>query len=119
MLNHGVGAAVLGSWRFGAITFYSSGQPIALSTSYSLPLFGGRSIPYINSYDGWRAATQHGSFDPSVDNFLVPYKSGPFPDQGTGTALNGFGNATRYNPKVRQFPNYNENISVAKSFPIH
>jgi hypothetical protein len=24
-----------------------------------------------------------------------------------------------HNPKLRQFPNYNENISVAKSFPIH
>jgi len=49
----------------------------------------------------------------------VPYGTGPFPLQGTGTPLNGFGNATRYNPKLRQFPNYNENISVAKSFPIH
>jgi hypothetical protein len=25
---------------------------------------------------------------------------------------------TRYNPKVRQFPNYTENFSVARSFPI-
>ena len=117
-LSHGVGAAVLGNWRVSDIQFYSSGQPIALSTSYTLPLFAGRNIPYITSYDGWRAPTAGGSFDPSVDNFVVPYKSGPFPAQGTGTPLNGFGNATRYNPKVRQFPNYNENISVAKSIPI-
>ena len=25
---------------------------------------------------------------------------------------------TRYNPKLREFPNYNENISVAKTFPV-
>jgi hypothetical protein len=30
----------------------------------------------------------------------------------------GFGNSTRFNPKIRQFPGYNENLSVARSFPI-
>ena len=34
-----------------------------------------------------------------VDNFFVPYGTGPFPIQGTGTALNGLGNETRYNPE--------------------
>ena len=48
----------------------------------------------------------------------MPYGTGPFPLQGTGTQYTGFGNATRYNPKVRQFPNYNENFSVAKTFPF-
>ena len=49
----------------------------------------------------------------------MPYGSGPFPTQGTGTALNSIGNATRYNPKVRLFPNLNENISVGgRSLPI-
>ena len=28
------------------------------------------------------------------------------------------GNSTRYNPKVRYFPNLNENFSVAKTIPI-
>ena len=58
------------------------------------------------------------SFDPSVDSFFVPYGTGPFPLQGTGTALNGLGNETRYNPKLRLFPNLNENLSIAKSFPL-
>ena len=53
-----------------------------------------------------------------MDTFFVPYGTGPFPLQGTGTALNGLGNETRYNPKVRLFPNYNENISLAKTFPV-
>jgi len=118
LVNHGVGAAILGNWRVSTTNYYSSGTPVAIGTTYSLPIFGGRGVPYITSYDGWRAPTKNGSFDPQVDNFFVPYQTGPFPTQGTGTVLNGIGNVTRYNPKVRQFPNYNENISIAKSFPI-
>jgi len=34
-----------------------------------------------------------------------------FPTQPTA-----FGNVTRYNPKVRAFPTFNENVSLAKSF---
>ena len=59
-----------------------------------------------------------GGFDPSKDTFFVPYGSGPFPIQGTGTALDSIGNATRYNPKVRLFANLNENMSLTKNFPI-
>jgi len=40
-----------------------------------------------------------------------------FSAQGTPTT-GGFGNSTRYNPKVRTFPNLNENVSVARAFPI-
>jgi len=118
ILNKGAGAYILGGWRLGLIGFYSSGQPIGVSTSYSLPIFNGRTPAYVNSYDGWRAQTKNGSFDPQVDNFFVPYGTGPFPLQGTNTALNGLGNETRYNPKLRQFPNFNENLSLAKTFPI-
>src|SRR5450432_2713328 len=117
-MSKGPGAYILGNWRLGAIGTYSSGQPIGVGTSYSLPIFNGRVPAYVTSYDGWRAQTKGGSFDPAVDNFFVPYGSGPFPLQGTGTAFNGLGNETRYNPKVRQFPNLNENISLAKTFPI-
>ena len=117
-LNKGIPAAALGGWRVSSIHFYSSGQPIGLGTSYSIPIFAGRNVPYINSYDGWRAQPQGGKFNPSVDNFFVPYGTGPFPLQGTGTALNSIGNSTRYNPKVRQFANLTENVSVAKSVNI-
>jgi hypothetical protein len=89
-----------------------------VGTSYSLPIFAGRTAAYVTSYDGWRAPTKGGSFDPAVDNFFVPNGTGPFPLQGTGTALNGIGNETRYNPKLRLFPNLNENLSLAKTFPI-
>ena len=49
----------------------------------------------------------------------MPYGTGPFPLQGSGTALNLIGNETRYNPKLRLFPNFTENMSVTKSIPIH
>jgi hypothetical protein len=53
--------------------------------------------------------------------------SGPFPYQGDTSNPNnslanqglGIGNMTRYNPKVRNFPNLNENLSITKEFPIH
>jgi hypothetical protein len=114
-----VAAVALGNWRVSATQYYASGLPLSLSTTLSQPLFAGRNIPYINSYDGWRASTAQGTFDPSVDTFLVPNGTGPFPVQGAGTLYAGIGNATRYNPKVRQFPNYNENFSVAKGFTLH
>jgi hypothetical protein len=37
--------------------------------------------------------------------------------QGPGTPYTGIGKKTRFNPKLRYFPNLNENLSVAKSFP--
>ena len=117
MLAHGVASAILGNWRVSATNYYGSGQPLGIGTTYSLPIFAGRQVPYVSSNTGWRAPYS-GQFDPSVDNFFVPYGSGPFPAQGAGTPYNGIGNVSRYNPKIRQFPNYNENFSLAKTFPI-
>jgi len=127
-LNHGVGGWLLGNWGLNGVLTYGSGQPVGITSSYVLPLYAttnGRSTPYVTSYSGWQP-NWGGKFDPSIDNFFVPYCasatascSGPFPNQGSGTALNGFGNMTRYNPNVRQFPALNENLAIARSFPIH
>jgi hypothetical protein len=121
LLRSGPGAWLLGGWRVASINTYSSGTPVAITTSATLPIYAngaaGRVPPYITSYNGWQP-NWSGSFDPSKDTFFVPYGTGPFPTQGSGTALNSIGNATRYNPKVRLFPNLNENISVSRSFPI-
>ena len=70
------------------------------------------------SYDGWQPQLEEREVRSSVDNFFVPYGTGPFPTQGSGTALNSLGNETRYNPKLRLFPNLNENMSVTRTFPI-
>jgi hypothetical protein len=126
-LTHGPASWILGNWGVNGVFTYASGLPVALSSTYVLPLYGatnGRSTPYVNSYTGWQP-NWSGSFDPSADTFLVPYCnsptascSGPFPNQGLTTQNNGFGNATRFNPKVLQFPNLNENLAVARTFPI-
>jgi len=120
-LNKGPASWIVGNWRLASINIYDSGQPVGISTSYTLPIYasgaGGRVAPYVTSYQGWQP-TWSGGFDPGKDHFFVPYGSGPFPAQGTGTIYNNIGNVTRYNPKVRLFPNLNENLSLTRAFPI-
>jgi hypothetical protein len=122
-LTNGPAAWVLGGWRVSSINLYASGTPVAITTSLTLPIYatGDQSAtrvpPYVTSYSGWQPSYP-GGFNPSVDTFFVPYGTGPFPLQGSGTALNSIGNATRYNPLLRLFPNLNENMSVTRSFPI-
>jgi hypothetical protein len=104
--------AVLGGWRVSGIATYSGGTPAAIGTSNGLPLFGGGNRPIITTYDGWRPEPANGSFDPAVDRTIQPASF--FPAQ----PANVIGNMTRFNPKFRSYPILNENISLAKSFPI-
>ncbi|MGH9665650.1 MAG: TonB-dependent receptor, partial [Bryobacteraceae bacterium] len=126
-LTHGPGAWILGNWRFAGVLTYGNGLPVSLTSSYVLPLYGstnGRSTPYVTSFNGWQP-NWNGKFDPTVDNFFVPWCNsasaacnGPFPYQGLNTSRDGVGNMTHYNPKVLQFPALNENVSLTRSFPI-
>jgi hypothetical protein len=122
-MTHGPASWVVGGWRISSINLYASGTPVGVSTSYSLPIYASgdasatRQPAYVTSYNGWQPS-YNGSFNPSVDNFFVPYGTGPFPTQGAGTAYNLIGNETRFNPKLRLFPNLNENMSATKTFPI-
>jgi hypothetical protein len=100
----------LGGWRVSGIQSYFSGFPIALARNNPLPIFNGGTRPVVTSYDNWRAPLKGDSFDPQVDRFL---DKSVFPAQPIG-----FGNVTRFNPKVRAFPTFNENLSVGKSFPL-
>ncbi len=118
-MNNGFASTAFGGWRVSGIGYYASGQPLGLNTSVGTPsvLFaGGTNRPIISSYDNWRGSQAGGSFNPSTDRFVQP--SSFFPAQvGTyaGTTQY-FGNQTRYNPKLRQFANLTENVSIAKSF---
>jgi len=103
---------VLGNWRMAFIGIYSGGRPIGLGTSVSVPLFAGRNVPWISTYDGWRATPKGSKFDPAVDSFFQPASF--FPAQPSNT----MGNSTRLNPKVRENPAYNENLSISKEFPV-
>ena len=73
------------------------------------PIFNANNRPYITTYD-WRAQGD-GSFDPATDRFL---SAAAFPAQPNSL----LGNATRFNPKVRAFPNLSENVSLGKTFDL-
>lgn len=110
-LTGGVASALLGDWRVSGIQYYSSGYPIALATTISLPIFAGSNRPTVPSNSGW-GCSKTSNFDPSVDTFFQPASFfGPQPS-------NTFGNAPRYNGACRQFPNYNENLSLNRKIRI-
>lgn len=106
----GLVSRMLGDWRISGIQIYGSGLPIALSRNNPLPIFNGPTRPLVTSYDDWRAPIAGGKFDPNVDRYL---NRAVFPTQP-----NDFGNATRFNPKLRTPSGFNENVSLAKSFRI-
>jgi hypothetical protein len=105
-----VANAVLGGWRISTIQLYQNGLPVAIARNNPIPIFNKAARPVITSYDNWRAPVGDGGFDPGRDRFL---DSRAFPAQPVD-----FGNATRHNPKVRSFPLFNENVSLAKTFSV-
>ncbi len=111
--NRGIARAVAGGWRLAGIHSYSSGAPVAISTTVSFPLFAGGNRPTVSTYDGWRAPIKGDQFDPAVDNFFQPVAF--FGTQPTDR----FGNMTRVNPRLRDFASLNENISFSRTFTFH
>lgn len=111
LASNKLASAVLGGWRIAGIQSYQSGTPVSLGTTQSIPIFNGGNRATVSTYDNW-GGTWSGKFDPAVDTFFQP--ASWFGTQPT-TQL---GNATRYNPKLRNFPGYNENVSVAKSITL-
>ncbi|HWB96980.1 MAG TPA: TonB-dependent receptor, partial [Bryobacteraceae bacterium] len=109
----GVASALLGGWRVAGIQTYVSGTPISVGTTVSFPIFNGANRATVPTYDGWRAPVKGDKFDPGADSFLQPVSF--FGAQPT----TGFGNETRYNPKLRNLPAFNENISLARSITLH
>jgi hypothetical protein len=99
-----------GGWRVGAVQVYQSGLPLTITRNNPLVNFNSTTRPTITSYDNWVPNWQNGDFDPAVDRRL---DRSAFPAQPVN-----FGNATRFNPKVRAFPDLNENLSLAKTFNI-
>ncbi|MFN9428925.1 MAG: carboxypeptidase regulatory-like domain-containing protein [Acidobacteriota bacterium] len=109
-LTNPVVNALAGGWRIGMIQSYVRGFPIGISRNNPLVIFNGTTRPTISSYDGWQPAWKGDGFDPAVDRRL---DRAAFPAQPIG-----FGNATRFNPRLREFPNLNENISLGKTFQL-
>ena len=78
--------------------------------------------PYITQYDDWRAPIAGEKFDPYVDRyFKTPTTASWSGDTPMITSQGWFplqprdrlGNMTRNNPKMRNFPIYTENVSLA------
>lgn len=108
----GVAGAILGGWRVAGIHSYASGTPMSLGGAASFSQLGEFSNPVqITTYNGWRAPVKGSSFDPNVDLYL---NAAVFPTQN----FNSFGNATRFNPKMRYTPGFNENINLARTFSL-
>ena len=116
----GVGNAVVGGWRFGAIHVYTSGQPIQLSGG-GIGL-GGRSAAVVKTLDNWvvdipdnpniRATSGYTSYFAALCNIAANCNA-------AGTVVTQptvFGQAPRYNGKARRMANLNENVSLQKSF---
>jgi hypothetical protein len=110
--SKGVASALMGGWRVAGIHQYVSGTPISLGTTVSFPIFNGTNRATVPTYDGWRGSIKGGKFDPNVDSFFQPVSF--FGAQPT----TGFGNETRYNPKLRSWPGFNENFSLARTITI-
>ena len=108
-VSSGWSSHLIGGWRVSAIQIYSSGFPLALARNNPLPIFNAQTRPVVDRYDNWRAPIRGEKFDPAVDLF---FDRAVFPAQPAHL----MGNATRFNPKVRAFPGFNEDVSIAKSF---
>jgi len=124
-LNKGIAAQTIGGWRIGAVQRYASGAPMSLGGAFGFPIGGNRVT--IDTYDDWRGPVAGEKFDPFVDRyFKMPTIASWSGDTPTITSQGWFplqprdrlGNMTKSNPKMRNFPIYNENISLAKTFTV-
>jgi hypothetical protein len=112
LAGNNVASALLGGWRLGAIQQYASGAPMSLGTTVSFPIFDGANRSTTTTYDGWRGPIAGDKFDPAVDKFFQPVSFfGTQPTDRLGTN-------TRYNPKIRNFPIFNESVSLGRAISI-
>jgi hypothetical protein len=83
---------------------------------------GAQNRAFIDSYTNWRGATAGSSFDPFKDSWFNPAAFGVDASgrQMTATQLlyAGFGNTTRYNPKLRNPWYLNENLTLSKNVDL-
>ena len=124
-LKRGFLSQAIGGWRIGAVERYASGTPIAFTGAFGFPIIGNR--PSITSYEGWRADTAGDKFDPYADRYFKTVTTASFNGDVATITSQGFfpyqprdrvGNMTKNNPKMRNVPLFNEDVSLAKSFTM-
>ncbi len=109
-LSNGALGAIVGGWRISGIQTYASGLPMSIGTnapSFPIGEFANRAT--ISTYQGW-TLPYSGKFDPFKDSYLQAQSF--FPAQSSTS----FGNATRYNPDFRSWPQFNESAGAARIF---
>jgi hypothetical protein len=110
LLNHsGIAGQILGGWQLGWLAQYHSGTPVGINASNVLPLFNGGNRP--NLVQGVNPSLSRSNFDPAIDPI---YNIAAFSQPADYT----FGNAPRVLGNLRDFPSYNENINLAKTFKL-
>jgi hypothetical protein len=114
MLNGGIGAAILGNWRVSGTHLYTSGYPLALTTSINYLVFNGRSPAQVTTHEGWLARNENPNWLGSDRYFNAAENFAPASAQSTVR----LGNATRYNPKAREPWVMEDNFALAKSIPF-
>jgi hypothetical protein len=109
----GVVNQIIGGWHVAATQRYASGRPINVTANCDTCGFqvGNQKRPNAVGGGGWGG----GHFDPGVGVAVDRYYSySGWADPGAYT----FGNAPRTDPKLRDFPDYNEDFNIFKEFPI-
>jgi hypothetical protein len=124
-LNKGLLAQTAGGWRIGAVHRYASGAPMALTGFFGFPIIGNRAT--VTQYESWRGEVAGEKFDPFVDRFFQTPTTAVWTADTPNVTVQGFfplqprdrvGNMTRNNPKMRNFPIFNENVSLAKQIVL-
>jgi hypothetical protein len=106
----GAKKALLGGWNLAGVLRYESGRPLRITMSNDMGglLFNTEKRPNRTGED---AVTAGGDFDPTTDNY---FNRAAWTDPGPLT----FGNAPRADGSVRGFRNFNEDLTLSKTFNL-
>ena len=106
---------IAGGWNIAGFLESASGTPMSVGSGITLPKGGGGNRVFVTSYDNWRAPIAGGKFDPARDLWWSKAAFQQVPDSVLQSTI---GNAAPNNPKVRSPWNFNESLSLSKSFGI-
>jgi outer membrane receptor protein involved in Fe transport len=113
-LSSGILAHVIGNWTLAGSAAYASGRPQGIATGVTLPIGGGADLPFITSYTNWRASYS-GNFNPFGNLWWDKSAFNQQPQTILNTVM---GNSTVWNPKARLPWSLNEDVNIARTFPV-
>jgi hypothetical protein len=115
--------AIVGGWRIGGIQRYLSGQPISFFGEPGIPGFDNGIRP--NRVPGQPVKGFTGNYNPFTWQLGQTCTTGYWncaafadPNANRGTGAFQFGDMPRNSADIRAFPFYQEDFSIAKTFPV-